>query len=182
MRVVELIVVIFVGIMSVVLVIEMALLGVNVPELLNGWVYGFTETTSADLFSVTGIVGCVVMPHNLYLYSATCQSRPVQRDEATVRLAVQLSSWEPALPVLVSFFGNTAIVAIGAETVYGVLKIQELLIFVITCHVREPQPVCCLVLPWSRPDKVVQSRRPIPVNTSWMVFWTFVFLFGHEPC
>mmetsp|Transcript_20691 Transcript_20691/g.23129 ORF Transcript_20691/g.23129 Transcript_20691/m.23129 type:complete len:556 (-) Transcript_20691:21-1688(-) len=119
MRVVELIVVIFVGIMSVVLVIEMALLGVNVPELLQGWVYGFTETTSADLFSVTGIVGCVVMPHNLYLHSATCQSRPVQRDEATVRLAVQLSSWEPALPVLVSFFVNTAIVAIGAETVYG---------------------------------------------------------------
>merc|ERR1712238_473538 len=46
MRVVELIVVIFVGIMSIVLVVEMALLGVNVPELMKGWVYGFTETTS----------------------------------------------------------------------------------------------------------------------------------------
>jgi len=117
--VLEVIVVLFVGIMSIVLFLEMAMIGVDRNELLTGWTVGFLDTTSADLFSVTGIVGCVVMPHNLYLHTATCQSRPVQRDAATVDLAVRFSSWEPVLPVLVSFFVNAAVVAVAAETVYG---------------------------------------------------------------
>ena len=70
-------------------------------------------------FSITGIIGAVVMPHNLYLHTASCQSRRVRRDDATVRLAVKYSSWEPVVPVLVSFFINAAIVAVAAETVFG---------------------------------------------------------------
>ena len=119
MRVLEVIVVLFVGIMAVVLLLEMNMIGVDRNELIKGWTVGFLDTTSADLFSVTGIVGCVVMPHNLYLHTATCQSRPVRRDAATVETAVRFSSWEPVLPVLVSFFINAAVVAVAAETVYG---------------------------------------------------------------
>jgi len=119
MRFVEFIIVVFVGIMSIVLLIEMTVIGVDRKELIKGWMYGFVDTTSADLFTVTGIVGCVVMPHNLYLHTSTCQSRPVQRDEATVKKAVRFSSWEPVLPVIVSFFINAAMVSIAAETVFG---------------------------------------------------------------
>ena len=119
MRELEVIVVLFVGIMSLVLFVEMSMIGVNQHELLRGWTVGFLDTTADDLFAVTGIVGCVVMPHNLYLHTATCQSRPVARDAATVDLAVRFSSWEPVLPVLVSFFVNTAIVTVATETAYG---------------------------------------------------------------
>ena len=59
------------------------------------------------------------MPHNLYLHTATCQSRPVKRDIDIVKTAVWYSSWEPVVPIMVSFCVNVAIVSIAAERVYG---------------------------------------------------------------
>jgi len=59
------------------------------------------------------------MPHNLYLHTAACQSRPVQRSVSVVKAAVRYCSWEPVIPILVSFFVNMAVVAIAAERVYG---------------------------------------------------------------
>ena len=105
--------------MSSVLVLDMARLGgQHVPELLQGSVYGLTATTNADLCSVTGIVGGVVMPYNLYcICNIGHLSIPTgsTRDEATVRLVVHLSSWGTRCEF---FLVTTAIVAIGAETVY----------------------------------------------------------------
>jgi len=75
--------------------------------------------SSTDIFTITGVLGAVVMPHNLYLHTASCQSRTVVREESIIRKAVQLSSWEAVLPIMVSFFINMAVVAIAAESVYG---------------------------------------------------------------
>ena len=118
-RTLEGMIVVFVGIMSVALFAEMALVGANMPELIEGWVYGFIHVTSDDIFSITGVLGAVVMPHNLYLHTAACQSRRVVREEVIVKRAVWLSSLEPVFPILVSFFINMAIVSIAAESVYG---------------------------------------------------------------
>ena len=118
-RTLEVMIVVFVGIMSVALFAEMALVGANGPELIEGWVYGFIHVTSEDIFTITGVLGAVVMPHNLYLHTAACQSRRVVREESTVKRAVWLSSLEPVFPILVSFFINMAIVSIAAESVYG---------------------------------------------------------------
>jgi len=87
---------------------------------------------------------------------------PVQRDEATVRLAVQLSSWEPAIAGMGEFFFwsiRPLIVAMGAETVYREDKVENSGI-VDFCNyylagTGAPPPACCLVLPWSRPDRVL---------------------------
>lgn len=78
---------------------------VNVPELLQEWVHGLTATTGADLFAVTGIIGCVVMPHN-FVSAFGHLSIPTgsTRDEATVRLAVHLSSWGTRCPGVVDVF------------------------------------------------------------------------------
>lgn len=118
-RVLEGIIVVFVGVMSVALWSEMTVIGYDAKELLEGWVSGFVDVTKDDIFSITGILGAVVMPHNLYLHTASCQSRRVVREEDVVRYAVRLSSWEAVVPILTSFFINMAVVSVAAESVYG---------------------------------------------------------------
>jgi NRAMP (natural resistance-associated macrophage protein)-like metal ion transporter len=115
----ELSVFVFVGVMSVALFTEMNIVGADTGELFKGWAYGFVDVTSQDLFSIAGILGAVVMPHNLYLHTAAVQSRRVQRQEDIVKQAVMYCSWEPVLPIIISFFVNMAVVTIAAESVYG---------------------------------------------------------------
>mmetsp|Transcript_17509 Transcript_17509/g.25934 ORF Transcript_17509/g.25934 Transcript_17509/m.25934 type:complete len:530 (-) Transcript_17509:90-1679(-) len=118
-RTLEIIVFMFVGIMSVSLFVEMSFVGVDGGELMAGWIYGFKDVTSKDVFSITGILGAIVMPHNIYLHSTCGMNRKVKRDVDTVKAAVKYGSYEPVLPILFSFFVNMAVVAIAAERVYG---------------------------------------------------------------
>ena len=119
MRILEGIIVFFVSIMSIALFVEMSFVQVHTGELLKGWLGGVVDVTANDLFSITGIIGAVVMPHNLYLHTGTVQNRKVARRDDTVRKAVLYCSIEPILPILVSFFVNMAVVTIAAERVYG---------------------------------------------------------------
>jgi natural resistance-associated macrophage protein 2 len=109
----------FLAIMSIALWFEMAFVSPHGKDLVEGWLYGFVNVKSDDLFSIAGILGSVVMPHNLYLHSAVVQSRPVKRQDHIVQKAVWYSSIEPIVPILVSFFVNVAVVSIAAESVYG---------------------------------------------------------------
>lgn len=118
-RTLEALIVIFVSIMSIAVFAEMALVGTNPRLLIEGWAYGFVHVTGDHIFEITGVLGAVVMPHNLYLHSGACQSRRVVREETVVKKAVWYSSLEPVFPILVSFFINMAIVSIAAESVYG---------------------------------------------------------------
>jgi natural resistance-associated macrophage protein len=118
-RVIEIIIVVMVGLMSIALFVEMGLLKPPVTEILEGWVYGFVDTTAADIFTIAGIMGAVVMPHNLYLHSATIQERKIDRTHPTaLNDCVKYCSWEPAFPIFVSFFVNMAVVTIAAQSVY----------------------------------------------------------------
>ena len=125
MRPLEFIVLAFVGTLAIALWTQMALIGPNKGELIKGWTYGFVDFTSEDMFSIAGILGCVVMPHNLYLHTAAIQSRRVERQEDVVKQAVMFSSWEPVLPIVVSFFVNMSVVTIAAESVYGAVGAEE---------------------------------------------------------
>jgi natural resistance-associated macrophage protein 2 len=116
-HVLETIVFLFVGIMSVALFVEMDFVKPDAGALVRGWLYGFQHVGYGDIFAITGVVGAVVMPHNLYLHTAACQARPVHPHY--VKQAVRYSSLEPILPIAVSFGVNLAIVAIAAEQVYG---------------------------------------------------------------
>ena len=119
MRILEGIIVAFVGIMSIALFVEMSFVQPDKEAIVKGWVYGFIEMSSDDLFTIAGIIGAVVMPHNLYLHTASVQSRKVVRRREVVEKAVWYCSVEPILPIIVSFFVNLAVVAIAAERVYG---------------------------------------------------------------
>jgi Mn2+/Fe2+ NRAMP family transporter len=114
----EFVVFLFVGMMSLSLFVEMSFVGVDAGKLFRGWTIDFVSATSDDLFTITGILGSVVMPHNLYLHTASCQSRRVIRTEEVVTTVVKYCAWEPVVPIIVSFFVNMAIVAIAAETVF----------------------------------------------------------------
>jgi NRAMP (natural resistance-associated macrophage protein)-like metal ion transporter len=114
----ELVVLVFVGMMAVSLFVEMAFVGVDVQKLMRGWTTDIVYVKKEDLFAITGILGAVVMPHNIYLLTASCQSRPIRRTEETISTVVRYCSWEPVLPIVVAFFINVAVVSIAAETVF----------------------------------------------------------------
>jgi len=120
-RLLEIAICIFVAIMSVALWIEMSFVGVDTPELFRGWGIGFVDTTRSDIFSLAGILGSVVMPHNLYLHTAAVQSKThhIKQSPDVIEKAVKYCSIEPIMPIIVSFFVNMAVVAIAAESVYG---------------------------------------------------------------
>jgi len=91
----------------------------DMGAIVKGWGYGFVEVTSNDLFAIAGILGAVVMPHNLYLHTGSVQARKVVRRPEVVEKAVWYCSVEPIVPMIVSFFVNMAVVSIAAERVYG---------------------------------------------------------------
>ncbi|KAL3823308.1 hypothetical protein ACHAXA_010443 [Cyclostephanos tholiformis] len=121
MRLLEISIFSFVAIMSIALWVEMSYVGPDYSEMFKGWAIGFTETTNSDIFSLAGILGSVVMPHNLYLHTAAVQSKRhhIKQSPDVIEKAVKYCSIEPIIPILVSFFVNMAVVSIAAESVYG---------------------------------------------------------------
>lgn len=118
-RMLEAIIGVFVGIMAIALIAEMNFVGYNSTEMVQGWIYGVSNLSKKDMFSITGVVGSVVMPHNLYLHTAACQSRSINVPKQHVEKAVYWSSIEPILPFIISFFVNLAVLSISAERVHG---------------------------------------------------------------
>jgi len=117
----EIIIFALVGVMSIALFVELGFIHPDVKEMVEGWVYGFIDVKPDDIFAIVGIIGAVCMPHNLYLHSGTCQERKINISDgpATMDLVVKYCSWEPVVPIIVSFFVNMAILSIAAESVYG---------------------------------------------------------------
>ena len=57
MHILEGIIVCFVGIMSIALFVEMSYVQPDGSEIMKGWIYGFVDVTSDDLFTIAGILG-----------------------------------------------------------------------------------------------------------------------------
>ncbi|XP_072304988.1 natural resistance-associated macrophage protein 2-like [Eucyclogobius newberryi] len=75
---------------------------------------------SAQLLQAVGIVGAVIMPHNIYLHSALVKSRKVDRSNQTeVKEANKYFFIESCLALFISFIINVFIVAVFAEAFYG---------------------------------------------------------------
>jgi len=91
MRAIEAVVVLLVGTIAVCYFIELFVLPQTQPSLLEmGRALispGFRQ--AGMVYVAIGIVGATVMPHNLYLHSALVQSRQLQKDDASIRRAVQ---------------------------------------------------------------------------------------------
>ena len=81
---------------------------------------GCNNCTSEAGSQALGIVGAVIMPHNLYLHSALVLSRNIDRsNKATVKEANMYYAIESAGALIISFFINLAVVAVFAEAFFG---------------------------------------------------------------
>src|SRR5579864_6492730 len=71
------------------------------------------------LYVAIGMIGATVMPHNLYLHSALVQSRQLQKDEPSVRRAIQFNTIDSTAALTIAFFVNAAILVLAAMVFFG---------------------------------------------------------------
>ena len=71
------------------------------------------------IYVAIGIIGATVMPHNLYLHSALVQSRNFQKDQPSMKRAVQFNTIDSVVALSVAFFVNAAIMVLAAIVFYG---------------------------------------------------------------
>ncbi|XP_058061216.1 protein Malvolio [Anopheles bellator] len=72
------------------------------------------------LLQAVGIIGAVIMPHNLYLHSALVKSRVIDRKQPSeVKDANRYYFIEATIALLVSFIINVFVVAVFAHDLYG---------------------------------------------------------------
>ncbi|XP_019155051.1 PREDICTED: metal transporter Nramp3-like [Ipomoea nil] len=92
------------------------LLGILVPKLSSG-----------TIKQAVGVVGCIIMPHNVFLHSALVQSRDVdKRKIGRVREALNYYSIESAVALAVSFMINLFVTTVFAKSFYGTDKAESI--------------------------------------------------------
>ncbi len=121
MRLIEAVVLVLVGTISVCYFIEIFVLPQTTPDFLEmGSALirpGLREAGMA--YVAIGIIGATVMPHNLYLHSALVQSRKVQRDEQSLKTAIRFNTLDSTVALSIAFLVNAAIMVLAAMVFYG---------------------------------------------------------------
>ncbi|KAL3505085.1 hypothetical protein ACH5RR_034926 [Cinchona calisaya] len=85
------------------------LIGLLVPKL-----------SSRTIHQAVGVVGCVIMPHNVFLHSALVQSRNIDpKKKGQVQEAINYYSIESSVALLVSFMINLFVTTVFAKGFYG---------------------------------------------------------------
>lgn len=98
------------------------------------WIFGETKPNGVELLvgvvvpklssktikQAVGIVGCVIMPHNVFLHSALVQSRDIDnRKIGRVREALKYYSIESTIALAISFMINLFVTTVFAKSFYG---------------------------------------------------------------
>jgi NRAMP (natural resistance-associated macrophage protein)-like metal ion transporter len=105
-------------IMAVTFGVEYGISRPNQVELLKGLI--IPGVSSGAAMQAVGMVGAVIMPHNIYLHSALVQSRDIPREnEQQVREANKYYSIESSIALLISFIINMFVVCVFAEGFFG---------------------------------------------------------------
>jgi len=121
MRTIEAIVLLLVATIGVCYFIEIFVLPQTRPSFLEmgGALVAPHFRQSGMLYVAIGIIGATVMPHNLYLHSALVQSRQLQKDEPSVRRALQFNTIDSTAALTVAFLVNAAILVLAATVFFG---------------------------------------------------------------
>ena len=76
--------------------------------------------SSKTIRQAVGVVGCVIMPHNVFLHSALVQSRKIDPDKkGHVQEALNYYSIESSVALLISFMINLFVTTVFAKGFYG---------------------------------------------------------------
>jgi manganese transport protein len=121
MRTIEAVVVLLVATIAVCYFIELFVLPQTQPSFLEmGRALISPRFRQAGMIYVAiGIIGATVMPHNLYLHSALVQSRQLQKDEPSIRRAIQFNTIDSTVALTIAFFVNAAILVLAATVFFG---------------------------------------------------------------
>jgi len=112
-------------IMSIVLFVEWDLSPTDSVAFAKGAFLPLLPMDASAIQSIIGIIGAVVMPHNLYLHSGALESRRAPNVEKYKRQAVWLGLWDPFIPILSTTVVNWAIAALAAIFVYGNTNVPD---------------------------------------------------------
>ncbi|KAF2073836.1 hypothetical protein CYY_004863 [Polysphondylium violaceum] len=78
------------------------------------------RVSHSNLSQAVGILGAVVMPHNIYLHSALVQSRRIDRkSDFQIKIANKYFSIESAVALFISFIINLLVVSVFAKGFFG---------------------------------------------------------------
>ncbi|XP_058806651.1 protein Malvolio isoform X2 [Phymastichus coffea] len=90
-------------------------------EVMKGMFIPWCENCDSQvLLQAVGVIGAVIMPHNLYLHSALVKSRDVdRRHPQKIKEANMYYFIEAAIALLVSFVINVFIVSVFANSLFG---------------------------------------------------------------
>merc|ERR1712072_1472546 len=106
-------------IMSIVLFVEWDMVPTDSVAFAKGAFLPLLPMDASAIQSIIGIIGAVVMPHNLYLHSGALESRRAPNVEKYRRQAVWLGLWDPFIPILSTTVVNWAIAALAAIYVFS---------------------------------------------------------------
>ncbi|MGA9528468.1 MAG: Nramp family divalent metal transporter [Terriglobales bacterium] len=121
MRTIEAVVLLLIVTIGVCYFIEIFILPETQPSFLEmGRSLLFPSLRHAGMIYIAiGIIGATVMPHNLYLHSALVQSRQLQKDEPSIRRAIQFNTIDSIVALTIAFFVNAAILVLAATVFFG---------------------------------------------------------------
>ncbi|HVM93729.1 MAG TPA: Nramp family divalent metal transporter [Terriglobales bacterium] len=121
MRTIEAVVLVLIATISVCYFVEIFILPETKPAFLEMGRAMFLPHLGhyGMVYIAIGIIGATVMPHNLYLHSALVQSRQLQKDDRSIRRAVQFNTLDSTVALTVAFFVNAAILVLAASVFFG---------------------------------------------------------------
>jgi manganese transport protein len=121
MRTIEAVILLLISTISVCYFIEIFVLPETQPSFLEmGHAMIFPHLGQFGMVYIAiGIIGATVMPHNLYLHSALVQSRQLQKDDKSIRRAIQFNTIDSTAALTVAFFVNAAILVLAATVFFG---------------------------------------------------------------
>ncbi|XP_025093172.1 natural resistance-associated macrophage protein 2-like [Pomacea canaliculata] len=108
-------------IMAITFGYEYIVVAPNQRDVVKGLFYPNCEGCGASqLLQGVGIVGAIIMPHNIYLHSALVKSRQVdRRNKEEVHEANKYFFIEAGIALFISFLINVFVVSVFAEGFYG---------------------------------------------------------------
>lgn len=109
---------VFIGIMALSFAWMFGKTNPDVEAVASGLIFPTVPRTAVD--KAVGIVGAVIMPHNIFLHSALVQSRDIDTSKKSrVREALRYYNIESSIALFISFLINLCIMAIFAKAFYG---------------------------------------------------------------
>jgi len=100
--------------MSICFFVELSHSGINGIQFLEGWAIPWLNSSS--ILIVVAQVGGIVMPHNLFLQSSLAKKSRTDISASGLREIFIYSTIETTIPILWSFFVNSAVIALASET------------------------------------------------------------------